>query len=51
MLSFLLLLFCTPTGFWPTTCVEANVGDQIVEDGEDREEFGENDPYMGLMRS
>ena len=38
-------------GFWPTTRVEANVGDQIVEDGEDREEFGEDDPYVGPMRS
>ena len=33
-------------GFWPSTRVEANVGDQIVEDGEDREEFGEDDPYV-----
>ena len=38
-------------GFWPTTCVEANVGDQIAEDGKDREEFGEDDPYVGPMRS
>ena len=37
-------------GFWPTTHVEANVGDQIAEDGEDREEFGEDDPYVGPMR-
>ena len=37
-------------GFWPTTHVEANVGDQIIEDGEDREEFGEDDPYVGPMR-
>ena len=36
--------------FWPTTRVEANVGDQIAEDGEDREEFGEDDPYVGPMR-
>ena len=26
-------------GFWPTTRVEANVGDPIAEDGEDRERF------------
>ena len=38
-------------GFWPTTRVEANVGDQIAEDGEDLEEFGEDDPYVGPMRS
>ena len=37
-------------GFWPTTCVEANVGDQIAEDGEDCEEFGKDDPYVGPMR-
>ena len=37
-------------GFWPTTCVEANVGDQKTEDGEDREEFGEDDPYVGPTR-
>ena len=37
-------------GFWPTTHVEANVEDQIAEDGEDREEFGEDDPYVGPMR-
>ena len=37
-------------GFLPTTCVEANVGDQIAEDGKDREEFGMDDPYMGPMR-
>ena len=36
-------------GFWPTTHVEANVGDQIVEDGEEREEFGEDDPYVGPL--
>ena len=38
-------------GFWPTTRVEANVGDQIADDGEDREEFGEDDLYVGPMRS
>ena len=31
-------------GFWPTTRVEANVGDQIAKDGKDQEEFGEDDP-------
>ena len=36
-------------GFWPTTRVEANVADQIAEDGEDREEFGEDDPYVGPL--
>ena len=38
-------------GFWPTTCVDANVADQIAEDGEDREEFGEDDPYVGPLNS
>ena len=37
-------------GFWPTTRVEANVEDQIKEDGEDCEEFGEDDAYVGPMR-
>ena len=30
--------------------MEANVGDQITEDGEDLEEFGEDDPYVDPMR-
>ena len=30
--------------------MEANVGDQIAEDGKDREEFGEDDPYIGPLR-
>ena len=38
-------------GFWPTTQVEANVVDQIVEDGKDREEFGEDDLYVGPLSS
>ena len=38
-------------GFWPTTRVEANIRDQIAEDGEDREEFRKDDPYVGPMRS
>ena len=36
-------------GFWPTTCVEENVADQLAEDGEDHEEFGEDDPYVGPL--
>ena len=36
-------------GFWPTTHVEANVADQIAEDGEECEEFGEDDPYVGPL--
>ena len=36
-------------GFWPTTSVEANLRDKIAEDGEDREEFGEDDPYIGPL--
>ena len=34
-------------GFWLTTLVEPNVGDQIAEDGKDREEFEEDDPLSG----
>ena len=30
--------------------MEANVRDQIAKDGEDCEEFGEDDPYVGPMR-
>ena len=37
-------------GFWQTTRVEANVGNHIAEDGEDREEFGEDDSYVSPMR-
>ena len=37
-------------GFWPTTHVEANIGDQIAEDGEDREEFGKDDLYVCPLR-
>ena len=37
-------------GFWPTTRVQASVGDHIAEDGEDCEEFGEDDPYVGPLK-
>ena len=30
-------------GFWPTTRVQATQEDQLVQDGEDLEEFGEDD--------
>ena len=30
--------------------MEANVKDQIAKDGEDREEFGEDDSYVGPLR-
>ena len=36
-------------GFWPATRVEANIANQRAEDGEDSEEFGEDDPYVGLL--
>ena len=36
-------------GLWPTKCVEANIADQIAKDGEDREEFGKDDPYVGSL--
>ena len=29
--------------------MEKNVGDQIAEDGKEREEFGEDDPYVGPL--
>ena len=38
-------------GFWPTTRVEANKEDQLDEDGEDLEEFGEDDAYVGPLRN
>ena len=38
-------------GFWPTTRVEANEEDQLDEDGEDLEEFGEDDAYVGPLRN
>ena len=37
-------------GFWPTTRVEANRADELNEDGEEHEEFGEDDPYVGPLR-
>ena len=36
-------------GFWPTICVEANEEDQLDEDGEDLEEFGDDDAYVGPL--
>ena len=38
-------------GFWPTTRVEANQVDELNEDGEEHEEFGEDDPYIGPLSS
>ena len=38
-------------GFWPTTRVEANEEDQLDEDGEDLEEFGEDDADVGPLRT
>jgi len=38
-------------GFWPTTRVQATQEDQLDEDGEDLEEFGEDDAYMRPSRS
>ena len=37
-------------GFWPTTRIQATPADQLAEDGEDREEFGEDDAYVGPLR-
>ena len=36
-------------GFWTTTRVQATQEDQLDEDGEDLEEFGENDAYVGPL--
>nr|PNR45284.1 hypothetical protein PHYPA_015055 [Physcomitrium patens] len=37
-------------GFWPITRVRENLVDQFSDDGEDHEEFGEDDPYVGPLR-
>src|SRR5690242_19042066 len=37
-------------GFWPTTHVRENLIDQILDAGEDHEEFGEDDLYVGPLR-
>jgi len=36
-------------GFWPTTRVEASPVDELGEDGEDLEEFGEDEAYVGPL--
>ena len=36
-------------GFWPTTRVQASRVDQLDDDGDDREEFGENEAYVGPL--
>ena len=38
-------------GFWPTTRVQATQEDQLDKDGEDLEEFGEDDAYVGPLRN
>ena len=38
-------------GFWPTTRVQATQEDQLDEDGENLEEFGEDDAYVGPLRN
>ena len=37
-------------GFWPSSRVQATQMDELDEDGEDREEFGEDDAYVGPLR-
>ena len=37
-------------GFWPTTRVQASVEDQVADDREDHEEFGEDEAYVGPLR-
>ena len=36
-------------GFWPTTHVQATQEDQLGEDGEDLEKFGEEYAYVGPL--
>ena len=36
-------------GFWPTTRVQASRVDQLDDDGEDREEFWEDEAYVGPL--
>ena len=36
-------------GFWPTIRVQASRVDQLDDDGEDREEFGEDEVYVGPL--
>ncbi|KAG0581688.1 hypothetical protein KC19_3G000300 [Ceratodon purpureus] len=38
-------------GFWPSTRVDEILEDQYGEDGKLREEFGEDDPYVGELRA
>ena len=38
-------------GIWPTTRVQATQEDQLDENGEDLEEFGEDDAYMEPLRN
>ena len=38
-------------GFWPTTRVQATQEDQLDEDGENLEEFGEDDAYVGPLQN
>ena len=38
-------------GFWLTTRVQATQEDQLDKDGEDLEEFGEDDAYVGPLRN
>lgn len=37
-------------GFWPSTRIDASLEDQFAEDGELREEFGEDDAFIGEIR-
>ena len=37
-------------GFWPSTQIEATVEDQYVEDGGIREEFADDEAFVGQLR-
>lgn len=37
-------------GFWPLSRIDATLEDQFAEDGELREEFGEDEAYVGEIR-
>jgi hypothetical protein len=38
-------------GFWPSSRVEADEDDNVDEDGEVREEFGDDDAFVGQLRN
>lgn len=43
--------FVLKDGFWPKSRVQTTRADELAKDGEDREEFGEDDAYVGPLRA